>query len=483
MKLFFVLLTAVSLASCGDNGTGNTGSTPPLTYTVSGAISPSLAGVTVQLIKSTSTTSTLTTTDGSYSFSGVDNGLYVVKPNYAGYTFNPGDRSININRNLQGVNFTATVIPSGFSISGRITQNNTALPGITMRLTGTAIASSETVTDTGGKYSFAGLATSTYTLTPQPQAGLTFTLGSLMLSNITSNIFNQDFTVASAIVTRNYTLYIKPGTLTINGNGGTTLAAWGYTDVATGLPMFPGPQLSANAGDTVTVTVVNNHNIEHNFMIKGVTSDTAAIAAGASKIYSFIAASDGTYLYFDTLNNDVNREMGLYGALIVGPDNGTQYVWSGGPAYDFQRIWIVSEMDSSRWNTVAGAGGSVDTAVYKPNYFLINGQSGSDGMANAATTIEGTVGQTALVRIVNPGQFTNSLHFHGNHIQVLTVNGVRQTSPYKELDVINIPPLATADVLYYLNQPGEYPMHNHIAQMETANGVYLNGIVTMIKMH
>ena len=47
----------------------------------------------------------------------------------------------------------------------------------------------------------------------------------------------------------------------------------------------------------------------------------------------------------------------------------------------------------------------------------------------------------------------------------------------------NVPPLGTADVLYYLNQPGDYPMHVHTAQMETANGVYLNGVATMIKMH
>lgn len=51
----------------------------------------------------------------------------------------------------------------------------------------------------------------------------------------------------------------------------------------------------------------------------------------------------------------------------------------------------------------------------------------------------GGVGQTALVRIVNGGQFSHSLHFHGSHVQVLTINGVRQNSPYKQIDVINVP--------------------------------------------
>lgn len=174
--------------------------------------------------------------------------------------------------------------------------------------------------------------------------------------------------------------------------------------------------------------------------------------------------------------------MGMYGVLTVAAAGGANQTWTGGPAFDFQRTWVVSEMDKPRWNDVAGAGGTVNTSVYKPNYFLINGRGGFDGMHAADTTIDGTVGQTALVRIVNAGQFSHSLHFHGNHFQVLTVNGVRQSPPYRELDVINIPPKGTADVLYYLNQPGEYPMHVHTAQMETANGVYLNGAVTMINM-
>lgn len=289
------------------------------------------------------------------------------------------------------------------------------------------------------------------------------------------------FLVNAHAATRNYTLYISAGSLTVNGAGGATLNAWGYSDTV-GSPKVPGPILTADEGDTVNVTVINNHTLSHNFVIQGITTDTTAIPAGQTRGYSFTASTAGTYLYSDTLNSNINREMGMYGVLTVAAAGGANQAWTGGPAFTFQRTWVMSEMDKPRWNDVAGAGGTVNTAIYKPNYFLINGKGGFDGMADAATTIDGTVGQTALVRIVNPGQFAHSLHFHGNHFQVLAVNGVRQSSPYRELDVINIPPMGTADVLYYLNQPGEYPMHVHTAQMETANGVYLNGAVTMIHM-
>jgi FtsP/CotA-like multicopper oxidase with cupredoxin domain len=287
--------------------------------------------------------------------------------------------------------------------------------------------------------------------------------------------------VTANAATLNYTLYIKSGTITVNGTGGTTMPAWSYTDVA-GSTKVPGPVLTANEGDVVNITVYNNHTVNHNFVIQGVTSDAAAIAPGGNKLYSFTASTAGTYLYSDTLNSNINREMGMYGALKVGPVGGGNTAWTGGPAFSFQRTWVVSEMDKTRWNDVAGAGGTVATATYKPNYFLINGRGGFDAMAAADTTIDGNVTQTALVRIVNPGQLSHSLHFHGNHFQVLSVNGVRQSSPYQELDVINIPPMGTAEVLYYLNQLGNYPMHIHSAQMEAANGVYLNGVATMITM-
>jgi len=289
------------------------------------------------------------------------------------------------------------------------------------------------------------------------------------------------FLVNAHAANRNYTLYISAGSLTVNGAGGATLNAWGYSDTS-GSPKVPGPILTADEGDTVSITIVNNHTLAHNFVIQGVTTDATAIPAGQTRGYSFTALTAGTYLYSDTLNSNVNREMGMYGVLTVAAAGGANQAWTGGPAFTFQRTWVVSEMDKPRWNDVAGAGGTVNTSVYKPNYFLINGRGGFDGMMAADTTIDGTVGQTALVRIVNPGQFAHSLHFHGNHFQVLTVNGVRKSSPFQELDVINIPPMGTADVLYYLNQPGEYPMHVHSAQMETANGVYLNGVATMIHM-
>ncbi len=275
-----------------------------------------------------------------------------------------------------------------------------------------------------------------------------------------------------------YTLYIKAGTHIINGAGGTTLKVWGFTDNPSAGPMVPGPQLESQEGETVTVTVYNQHTLPHNFVVRGVTTDTASIPAGSSKTYSFTTPRAGTYLFSDTLNSNINREMGLYGALVVRAAGGVNKAWTNGPSFDLERLWVVSDMDKPRWNDVAGAGGSVTTSVYKPNYFMMNGLGGFDGMHDPNSVLQGQTGKVGLVRIVNAGQFDQSLHFHANHFRIIDDDGLRLSSP-ESGDTINVQAGTTAMVLFTL-RPGIYPMHIHSAQMETANGVYLNGVATLL---
>jgi FtsP/CotA-like multicopper oxidase with cupredoxin domain len=299
-----------------------------------------------------------------------------------------------------------------------------------------------------------------------------------------AGLASLSFTLPAQAAIQNLTLYIDASTLAINGTGGATLNVWSYSDGSgSAMAAAPGPILSATEGDTVNVTVVNHHTKPHNFVVRNVSTDTTSIPAGGSHTYSFAAPAAGSYVYGDTLDNNINREMGLYGALVVRPADGAQTAWTNGPAYDFERVWVMSEMDKPRWNDVAASGGTVNTAVYKPNYFMMNGLGGFDAMMDMNVMIHGSVGQTALVRIVNAGQYSHSLHFHANHFQIVAIDGVPQTAPFQSRDTLNVPPNSTADVLYTLSKPGEYPMHVHTAQMETANGTYLNGAATMIMMH
>ncbi len=84
---------------------------PAQTYSISGKVtynSSGLAGVTMFL--GAGLGSTTTTTDGSYSFSGLTNGTFTITPSLSGYTFSPSNSQQTLNNTaITGVDFTATL--------------------------------------------------------------------------------------------------------------------------------------------------------------------------------------------------------------------------------------------------------------------------------------------------------------------------------------------------------------------------------------
>jgi Domain of unknown function (DUF4082) len=92
--------------------TSSSPATPPsaTTYTISGTVSGSAATLTLSGASSASTT---TGAGGSYSFSGVANGSYVVAASQSGYSFTPSTAAVAVNGgSVAGVNFTGTANPT-----------------------------------------------------------------------------------------------------------------------------------------------------------------------------------------------------------------------------------------------------------------------------------------------------------------------------------------------------------------------------------
>jgi uncharacterized protein DUF4082/carboxypeptidase family protein len=90
--------------------TGTTTPPPTSIYTISGTAA--ISGATVTLSGAASRSATAGAS-GSYSFSNLPNGSYVVAPSMAGYTFSPSTASVSISgASKTGVNFTATAVPN-----------------------------------------------------------------------------------------------------------------------------------------------------------------------------------------------------------------------------------------------------------------------------------------------------------------------------------------------------------------------------------
>lgn len=269
----------------------------------------------------------------------------------------------------------------------------------------------------------------------------------------------------------------------------------------------PGPIIFATYGDTIEITVTNDLDEPHALYIPGMF-DTGPIAPGQTVTKSFIPARTGTFLYYDNLNEPVNRVMGLHGAFIVMPrapvpghkwtpyavptpavqklfdELGTAPWWPGlsweqeDPATNTpgfrQYVWLVHQASPSLFAEVGDwpAGQIYPAAQFVqkflhdpfsptgnngiPKYFTINGQSGHFGHINPYIGPANRVGEPVLIRCLNAGLWTHSLHIHANHVYVVAEHGIVQKNPLW-VDTSSLHPLDTYDWVVPYHRPPDVP--------------------------
>jgi hypothetical protein len=163
------------------------------TYSVSGKVisgRKALTGVTLAL---GGDSSSVTTTDrkGNYTFEGLSSGTYTVTPDSTKYTFSPNSMTVTVSSaDITGQDFTGETIPT-YTISGKVTSGRKALAGVAVTLGG--VSNSVTTTDRKGNYTFNGLVSGTYTITPA-MTGYTFSPVSKTVTVSSTNVSNQNFT-------------------------------------------------------------------------------------------------------------------------------------------------------------------------------------------------------------------------------------------------------------------------------------------------
>jgi FtsP/CotA-like multicopper oxidase with cupredoxin domain len=290
---------------------------------------------------------------------------------------------------------------------------------------------------------------------------------------------------------------------------GASVYSWGYgcTSAPTGFApaaittgfcntmQVPGPTLIVTEGQTVTVHLTNNlptsvgntsilfpgFNVTATGGVVGLLTQEALPCPNSSPCtantvtYTFVASSPGTRAYYSGTQGDLQVEMGLYGAIIVLPNNTTVLTgcasaqtnnqaaranWGehdyrlAAAAYDNPRscydreyLFQFSEMDPNIHKnalaqvtaTTGCAAASpachldVPTEPYHPAYFMINGRSMPDDMdPNYATQYPHQPyngnphmhpGEQVLLRIIGQGRWQHPFHEHGNHVRILGRDG------------------------------------------------------------
>ncbi|TMV46845.1 hypothetical protein FE783_24715 [Paenibacillus mesophilus] len=291
---------------------------------------------------------------------------------------------------------------------------------------------------------------------------------------------------------KHFELYATDGYLTLPD--GEQVYIWGYSlENKKGSAVYPAPTLVMAEGDNVEVTLTNIgpskegikrlahtihwHGLDTDQANDGVPHTSPAIQVGESFTYRFEATHAGTYFYHCHVDTIEHLQMGMHGSLIVKAKDGAKQAWTGGPSYDKEYVFHLNEIDPV-WHHAVENGLAYDRTDFHPRYWTINGKAFPNLMEDPDSFIEGTVGETVLVRLINSGYEEHPFHLHGHHFQVIATDGRPLPVPY-EKDTINIGSGERYDILIKFTQSGEFPFHSHKITDNTNNGVYPGGLHTM----
>jgi len=100
-----------------------------------------------------------------------------------------------------------------------------------------------------------------------------------------------------------------------------------------------------------------------------------------------------------------------------------------------------------------------------PQYFTINGQSGHFAHNSPHLCPNNRVGEPVIIRVLNAGLWTHSMHIHGNHVYLLALNGAVQKNPLW-VDTFTARPMDTFDWAVPFMRPPDIPNQRGIGRAD-----------------
>jgi hypothetical protein len=273
---------------------------------------------------------TFTNATGDFAFTNLaQNDTYTVTVNKANYSFNPSSKTFNSLVGGPSADFTGTF--ASYTISGKLTENNSPISGFPVILSGSQ--SSTATTDASGNYSFTVPAEGNYTVTPGSPQFYIFSPSSLVIFNLSGNlVFNFSVSARplysiSGHITKNNSTPLGGVTVTLSGSQNETAItdATGYYvfwDVKAGgnytvTPSLPNysfsrssqsfNQLAKNQTTDFTATRINSsftlsgQVLDGTIPLRGITielsgSQSATTLTDTNGNYSFTVPAEGDYM-------------------------------------------------------------------------------------------------------------------------------------------------------------------------------------------
>lgn len=226
--------------------------------------------------------------------------------------------------------------------------------------------------------------------------------------------------------------------------------------------------ITAEMGDSLILTIQNNHNVNHQFFIQDISSSAIDIASNSSKVYKLKLTKKGCFIYYDPSNAPVNRYLGLGGMLVVKSANDSSKSF----------YWNIKE-HTPNFNKLLSSGQMVNWENYYPDYFTVNSFSHPESETDTLATIKGSVGDTITIYLCNTAVAEHAMHFHGFHVDIMETNQNKKLESMSK-DSFPLKSMQTMILRLVLDKKGAYPVHDHNLLAMTGGSVHPYGMMVLI---
>ncbi len=282
--------------------------------------------------------------------------------------------------------------------------------------------------------------------------------GAVSAALVSPSIYMRYVKAAYVPVTKNIILTVQGVAIEIFP--GKTINMWSYNGTV------PGPTIYANVGDTLKITLKNQHTLIHSLHVHGFTynitsdgsqgdpglSDLGMVAPGGQYTYTFKAERPGLFAYHchsdDTHEISVHIQQGLYGAIVVDDPNNPLPT----PAHKY--VLILGEAYGQiSFSMAHGCAYCFGTS----KYFTINARS-----MPYTPTITASPGELVRLYVINIGNDIHSFHLHGHAMyRWETVDGKWATMLVRN-DNEGLIPMESAILDVTAQTPGKWLYHCHV---------------------
>ena len=210
---------------------------------------------------------------------------------------------------------------------------------------------------------------------------------------------------------------------------------------------FPATTLIATEGDSVHIKAKNISQEHHTIHLHGLDVDmmndgdpmtSFELDHQEKYTYRFKAKDAGTYLYHCHTADVVHVQMGMYGLVVIKPVD-PMTAWTGGPKFEKEYSFLMSELDST-WHNKPPKHDPKNMTVmfpkYVPTYFLINGKS----KQLFTDTILGKTGSNVYLRLANIGFYDNQVILPAELNASIIDSDGRPLPKARKRDTLNISP-------------------------------------------